>query len=419
MLIRRTRTLLAVGLIAAVAGLAARPAAAGTEEEVFTVRGVPVDVTAETAAAAREQAHAEGHVKAMEILLARLLPREDVARVRPLKPAEVVEYVKDFEVAHERTSDVRYLANMTFRFKPAAVRELLRANGLPFAETLSKPVLVLPIYGTAGRAQLWEESNPWRRTWADRRPGDWLVPLVVPLGDLGDIAALDVDQALSGDSERLAGLAQRYGADDILITQAVLSGDLDAGTATLQVGTSRLGKQQHQTVVESFAQQPGEALDAMLARAADAVEAEVQEAWKQRNLLLPGERQRITVTVPVTSLADWLEIERRLGTVASVERSEVSLISRSKTEVDITFVGSEAQLALAAAQSDLSLTFDDTLGWQLQRAGAGPAPAVAPAPQAVAPASQAVSPEPPAGPALEASPAPGPATPGQSAPADE
>ena len=181
MWIRRASIALFLGLLLAVAGLAVPVRSADARSHVFTVSGVPVDVTAETAAAARETAHAEGHVKAMEKLLARLLPRDELGLPRPLNAAEILAYVQDFSVANERTSDVRYLSELTFRFRPEPIRELLRANGLQHAETMSKPVVVLPIFGIEGEAVLWGEANPWWAAWAARPPGGWLVPLTVPL----------------------------------------------------------------------------------------------------------------------------------------------------------------------------------------------------------------------------------------------
>ncbi len=130
MWIRRLSGALVLGSLLVGAGLVVFAPDAGAGSHVFTVRGIAVDVTAETAAAARETAHAEGHVKAMEKLLARLLPRDELALLRKLEAREVLAYVQDFQVEDERTSDVRYLANLTFRFKPEPIRELLRANGL-------------------------------------------------------------------------------------------------------------------------------------------------------------------------------------------------------------------------------------------------------------------------------------------------
>ena len=384
MWIRRASIALFLGLLLAVAGLAVPVRSADARSHVFTVSGVPVDVTAETAAAARETAHAEGHVKAMEKLLARLLPRDELGLPRPLNAAEILAYVQDFSVANERTSDVRYLAELTFRFRPDPIRELLRANGLQHAETMSKPVVVLPIFGIEGEAVLWGEGNPWWAAWAARPPGGWLVPLTVPLGDLGDLTAVDAARALNGEAEALGAIARRYDAEDVLITQAVLLGDPLLGQATLQVGTVRLGRFAQQTIIDNYAQPAGGTVQDLLALAADAVGASLQEAWKQRNLLRPGSQRQIVVTVPVAQLAELIEVKRRLVGVAAVRGSKVTALSRSQAEMAITFVGEDEQLVLAMSQSDLDLVLNPGIGWELRLAGGappGPMPAAAPAPE--------------------------------------
>ncbi len=380
MWIRRASVALLVGFLLAGAGPGFSVRGAAAKSHVFTVSGVRVDVTAETAAAARETAHAEGHVMAMEKLLARLLPRAERGLSRALKAAEILAYVQDFSVANERTSDVRYLADLTFRFRPEPVRELLRANGLKHAETMSKPVVVLAIFGVEGEAVLWGQGNPWRAAWAARPPGGWLVPLTVPLGDLGDLTAVDAARALNGEAEALGAIAQRYGAEDVLIAQAVLLGDPLLGQARLQVGTVRLGRFAQQTTIDNYAQPPGGTVQDLLALAAEAVAAAVQEAWKQRNLLRPGSQRQITVTVPVAQLAELIEVKRRLVGVTAVRGATVTALSRSKAELAITFVGEEAQLVLAMAQIDLDLVLYPGIGWELRLAGAPTT--LAPAPDA-------------------------------------
>ncbi len=357
--------------------------------EAFIVRGILVDVTAEAATGARDAAHAQGQAEAFQRLMARLLPRDELAGMQPIEPGRVVEFVSDFEVAAERTSDVRYLAEITVRFNEEAVRRFLASNGLAHAETQSKPVVVVPIFGAADSPRLWEEGNPWWAAWATRPPGGGLVPLVVPLGDLGDIGAVNARQALSGEMEPLNGLARRYGADDVLITQAIQQGDPALGPVTLQIGTSRFGRRQQNTTIETFVQAEGEDLLALYARAADIVSEGVQEDWKQRNLLRPGQAQRITVAVPLSGLNEWLKIRRSLGGVAGVQRSDVVTLSRTRSEVDISFVGDEQQLVLAMAQSDLDLSYDEAEGWLLRVTGAPVPNTSAPsAPAPNAPASE-------------------------------
>ena len=119
------------GLVAA--SMIALGGAVGTAElSVYEVRDVAVDVTAETAARAREQALAAGEHMAFRRLLERLTLREDHARLPELEQREITEYVQDFSVADEKTSAVRYLARLNFRFKAQEVRGLLHDFGVTF-----------------------------------------------------------------------------------------------------------------------------------------------------------------------------------------------------------------------------------------------------------------------------------------------
>ncbi|MFQ5466632.1 MAG: hypothetical protein ACE5DS_00705, partial [Kiloniellaceae bacterium] len=154
----------------------------------------------------------------------------------------------------------------------------------------------------------------------------------------------------------------------------------------LQISATRIGREVEETTVDTFAQQPDESQDALFARAAAAVATDIQERWKRRNLLHPGDERTIRVLVDLGSLADWLDIKRRLGAVAGVKRSMVTRMSRAEASVDIRFVGDEQQLSLAMAQSDLDLLFDEAAGWRMRARGteptAAPTPVGAAAPEA-------------------------------------
>ena len=105
--------------------------------DVFTVRNVAVDVTARTAAAARERALKDGQTRALLRLLERLVSRSALDRLPTIDQATANFLVRDFEIANEKTSSVRYLATLTYRFKRSEVRALLRREDIPFAETVS------------------------------------------------------------------------------------------------------------------------------------------------------------------------------------------------------------------------------------------------------------------------------------------
>jgi len=343
-------------------------------DDVFTVTGVPVDVTADTAAAAREQALLEGQRKAVQILLRRLTLKQDAGSLPVLSDSQLLEVVQGIEVEREKISAVRYLGDITVRFKPDAIRNLLRGAGIRYAETVSKPLVVVPVYRTGDTLLLWDDDNPWRSAWAEHVTKDGLVPLIVPLGDLTDMAAVTADDAVQGNVAKLAAFARRYGATDTLVVVASPSPD---GSA-VDIAATRYGStQQERTDVLRVAGEPGDTTDALLARAVAEVQSQVEEGWKQENILRFGEEQTLSVTVPLRDLSEWVSVRRKLGEIAYIRSTEIVSLSKSQAVVGLHYIGDVGQLQLALSQKDLDLT-QEAATWTLRPAAPPPAPAPAP-----------------------------------------
>ena len=340
----------------------------------YEIRDVRVDVTAETAAKARTQARAQAQRKAFARLLERITLFEDRERLPLLAGDELEILIRDFEVAGEKSSAVRYLARLHFHFKAGEVRSLLRDYDLPFAETMSKPLLVLPLYQTVGPAGLWDDSNPWRDAWAGLPRSDSLVPVVMALGDLEDVRTLSAEMAVAGDTERLMDLARRYDAASVLVPYAALRIDPYQARTVLEVRVSRFGDAgPEQTYARSFAALEGEEADALLTRAAAEIARSVEDSWKRDNLVRFGSQGATEATVPITGLKDWLAIKRRLEGISVVRKVDVVLMSREEVKILVNHIGDAEQLVVALRQADLDLGWDG-LRWVLVRAGTAVAP---------------------------------------------
>lgn len=339
---------------------------------VFEVRDVAVDVTAKTAAAAREAALADGEATAFRRLLERLTLSEDHDRLPQFGPGEISPYVSDFAVSGEKTSAVRYLARLHFRFKPEEVRELLRDAGVQFAETPSKPVLILPVYQPASGLVLWEDPNPWRDAWNQRQSGGGLVRLVLPLGDLGDINALSVQQAVRGEVAALGKLAERYRAGDTVVAYARVGLIPGASGQRVDVSMTRFSPQHEpETHLLAVEQEQDESTEDLLIRATNGIADQLEDSWKRENLLVGGEAGVTAITVPITGLGDWVDVRKRLAGVAVVRRVEPVLMSLDEVRVNLHYVGATAQLQTALGQSDLALVREES-EWVLYPAGALP-----------------------------------------------
>jgi len=315
-----------------------------------------VDATAESAAAAREKAIAQGQRDAFERLMDRLVAEGSrAAAPHPSDPA-LTQLVDDFVVAEERSSSVRYIAKLSFHFRPDAVRKVLLESAVPFAETRSKPVVVLPVWSGSAPPTLWDDPNPWRDAFAEQEHGEGLVPFILPLGDVDDLGAIGAEQALAGDQHALSAIAQRYGAEEVLLAEAAPEGD----HIVVKLRRWRGGTQVSTDQVRADT----------LATAVSAVTGPIERAWKAQNLVGGGE-QTITVAVPLTGLKDWVEIRRKLLAVPSVRRMALVYLTRGQAAVTLTYAGDERQLELALAQLDLALAPQADGAWVLQRRGAG------------------------------------------------
>lgn len=357
-----------IGLILALG--ASDPARAQTAANVFEMRGIKVDATAANAAAARERALVEGETRAFRLLLERLTLRADHPNLPKPAAAEVGRYIKDFDVADEKTSTVRYLATLNIRFKPDDVRRLLASANLAVAETPSKPLLVVPLYHAQGGYVLWEDPNPWRQAWNKLPVSQGLVPLAVPLGDIGDVASLNIEQAVGGDGVKLAEAAFRYGAGDALVAIAVVGESIRAGeTPAVQVFLTRRGAvNQNSPTVNLYTPKPKQGLDDLLLEAARDVAGLVEDQWKSETMVQHGSSGVLAVVVPVKGLTDWLAVRRKLTTVPLIRETEMVLISKDEVRINLNFLGEVEQLRLALAQVDLDLAEERDV-WTLRQAG--------------------------------------------------
>lgn len=321
----------------------------------YEVLGVPVDVTAASAQAARTEALAQGQKAAFERLLRRLTVSGDHSRLPQIATDQIVNYVRDLSV-DEKTSSVRYVGQINVRFRSAEVRQLLRNYSVPFAETVAKPTLVLPVYEIEGEARLWDEPNPWRAAWQRADIGHGLLPMTLPLGDLPDLSTITASQAIGGDVERIAAMSERYSADSVMVATASMRDDPLAGAKVIEVIASHFtGGTVDGVYNQTFKLAEGEAEEAVLDRALAWLRGVASDAWKERNLIRFGQEAVVLVRIPIGSLTDWNDIRRRLDNVAIIYKRELLSLALDRAMVDIYFTGDAEQLRTALAQRDLTL----------------------------------------------------------------
>jgi hypothetical protein len=278
-----------------------------------------------------------------------LAPADGYGQLPVVGPTEIDRYVQNFEIAEEQVASNRYLAQLTVGYQPDAVRELLQDHALSYAERVSEPVVILPVYRTSEGAQLWPENNPWWQAWAKHLDSERLLRLVLPLGDLQDMATVTPDRAMAGDTDGLAALGQRYGSNEVLVVVATPRG----GSANPP---------------ETFVAAPGQTLDDLMAEAVIGVQDSLDEQWKSANLLRYDQRAVMVVDIPIAQLSDWVEISRGLDGLTEVTDVEIATFARDKVRAQISYIGDQVGLEEALGRVGLALSREGE-SWRLLPTG--------------------------------------------------
>lgn len=332
--------------------------AEGVGPPSYTVGGIDVDVTADSAASARDAAIVLGQRIAYEKLMAQLADPQSAAALPRLTDAEISDLVGDFEVESERASAVRYIGKLSFRFRGEPVRALLEQRGVNYAVMPTSPILVVPVLQADGQTLLWDPQNAWLSAWAADGGSNTLVPLVIPSGDELDAGMIDAAAALAGDTSKLSTLAQRHGASQSLVVVAKLVADAASDARRIDISGYRYGLS---GLVDSFTDQvtvTGTALDQLYAAGVEQAETRLQESLRKENLVTSGVEQRLSVNVPIASYADWIDIRRRLAGIPTLKRAEIRSLTTKSAAIDLVYVGDETQLATALGERRLALAND-------------------------------------------------------------
>lgn len=328
-------------------------------EDVFTVSGVKVDVTAENAVAAREKAFTEAQMAAFKALADRLLGVEE-AKVFVLPDvASISTMIQDFEITDEQLSAVEYIGTYTFRFDGDAVRSQFNMGGVKYSDVASKPVLVLPFFQWGSRIILWQDSNPWLEAWSRSESKDGLVPIRVPLGDIRDIADIGDDQALTYRREGMNEILGRYEASEAIILIAI-PGPLDAADVPTDLGvmiyrTDRDRPEYVQTLrINPDAN--GNA-GALYDKAVRETREALQQEWKVETAVDPAiPSNTIAVRVQFSTMQQWVETRQALRRVHGITAIKVKSVTPREAQVELEFSGDENRLRLALEQQDMAMS---------------------------------------------------------------
>jgi hypothetical protein len=346
---------------------------------VYNIGDVAVDVTADSAAKARDQAIFEAQRTAFSQLLERL--GADSSLGDKLSDDDLATLVQNFEVTQSRSSSVRYLGSFAVQFRPIAVRSFLAKKNVKFSDVQGKPVLILPVTKNGDSLILWEEPTRWQKAWSKAARDGGIVPVIVPTGLAEDKILLTAADAVSGKTDSIKSMIDKYKTDGAVV--AVLNGAIDNPAAGFTIDLQHFGNDiEDGSDIEHIAlagTADKSAIDGLLADGIKQTRAKIEknareeqkhpaEAAVSVSAALDEETlARLPVTVQFGTLAEFADIQRRLLATPGIKHVDVLEVGRVGTEIEIGFTGTPQDIQGAAAQHNLRLSQDILSGkWMLK-----------------------------------------------------
>ncbi|MGB4100746.1 MAG: DUF2066 domain-containing protein [Alphaproteobacteria bacterium] len=355
------------------------------ETDIYMVENTAVDVTASSAAAARDKAIFDAQRAALGQLLTRLGADQGVDP-GSLSNSKLAAMVQDFEITQEKASTVRYIATLNVRFKPNAVQNFLGSSGVNYTTTPSKPVVILPVSTSNGRAVLWEERTAWRTACEALARPDPILPILVPSGDLKDISVIRANDALTGDDGALNAVVANYAAGTVVVAHIAVETEKLNPARSLAVSVSRYDDIGQRLGSDLLNIPPAATLEAQLAAAAQAVEKLIRKYWRESNgldrtanseldavvpqsytgTIQTGSQTSLPVEAAISGLNELTLLRKKLSRVTPIHTTEVVSLMQGVVNLRLGFNGDIIGLQQALAGQGLTLEQLPSGYWHLR-----------------------------------------------------
>lgn len=328
-------------------------ASAAFAADPFTVAGVYVDATGESAIEAQTEAISNGQLRAANMLIERLTPegQRQSAGWEGLDVQSAARLIRGMEIANEKRSSGRYLGDITVAFNPAAVQGYLQTQDLTMISSQSSERLVIPVLS----GKLASGRHPWGAAWGNPALTHALTPIkAVPSGER---LSLSAGNATSGNIDALKTEGARFGTRQILVAEAQ-----DTGR-----GISVMLKDYNLNTGE--ARDMGRISAPDYAAAAVAAVARLEADWKQAAITQIDNAVSMEISVLYKSHADWQRMQNVINTSAQISDARLDALSKDGALMTITYGGDISRLANELSYKGVAFEQTEALGAVIKVAG--------------------------------------------------
>lgn len=283
---------------------------------------IRVDVIAETVTDAKRQAMAKAAREALEEVVQSVSTEKSVEKLNELNDNQLQHFISGVMVLMEKSSDVRYIAELRVSVDEDVLKAYMAENDMPFVVGEEQEVLVIPLLEKNGEFDLWSDKNSWRLAFLERgRIERGNLDIRVIDKNLGNIAAANAKRLYDMSDGEYNELAEFNGIRNIYVLKYVLAD----GVVLVKSFPDRTVNE-----IKLENETPAQMVDLvlpLLKGKAKTVVADNQEVFEP-------ETYDAVYTYP--RLADWAALKKMLE--ANPQVSEVSIVSMGNGKVRFRFI---------------------------------------------------------------------------------
>lgn len=325
--------------------------------DMYAVYDIHVDVTAQNATIAREQGLNDAQEKAFYKMLDRLTMYQDMEALPVLTSEDILNLVQDFSVSDEKTSSVRYIADVDVQFNPEAIQTFFQEYQVPYVTYAAERSVAFPLYkeNETAQARLWDDANLWAKALSEVSTTSDLVPFIVPIGDLDDMALVNETALLTPDILDLKPILSRYQSSGAFVME------LSVLKTKNVVKVNIRPLQNEQSIIGELAlTEPINApLPEVLKRAAQRTVYLLEQAWREKNAVRFDNPTKLPVRINIQNLGEWIAYRKRLDKITLIKQYVVKALRRDQAEIEIFYAGSLQAFQESLKKEDLFLSSFD------------------------------------------------------------
>lgn len=323
--------------------------AAGSADTVFTVGKYPVDATAGDAVTAKDKALTDGQQAALRSLLKRIVPVTHYARINRMQPTpRGVDFIDGVSVQSERNSSTQYIASLDFSFRAGAIRELLKSQSIPFVDSQSPPVAILPIFRAPATAAdtVAAGDRQWADAWKALDHEHALTPIRLA-AKKPEVHADTINGVIAGNGAMQRLLSREYGSELVVVALA----EPDPSTRKVAItiaGQDAVGPFSLKRTYRYSAGDLGYTLELATVIALGTLEGR----WKAirtrgiRTGSLPASAgMPVQVFIEYQSLSEWSDLRETIQSTPGVSEFKIGGVAPRGADVALVFPGGADQLA--------------------------------------------------------------------------